>query len=335
MYRLLRQALFLLPPEWAHALVLHTLNRMPACCFARPPAAPVQAMGLTFPNRVGLAAGLDKDGAFIQGLSKLPFGFIEVGTVTPLPQAGNAKPRLFRLPQEHALINRLGFNNQGVDRLVERLSLRRYPGILGINIGKNKDTPLNQAVQDYLICYEKVYPFADYVTLNISSPNTQDLRLLQQGTYFSDLLQAMQEAQHRLADIHQRWVPLVVKCSPDETLETLKTLAQQVLQYGISGMIATNTTVSRPCLKSKGVMNESGGLSGRPLFERSTQTLRLLKAEVGHDVTLIAAGGIENEKTAMEKLAAGADLLQLYTGLIYEGPGLVHRLVGLSVPVMR
>ncbi len=331
MYRLLRSGLFLLPPEWAHALVLHVLNGLPACCFIKTAVASIHAMGLVFPNRVGLAAGLDKDGKFVHGLRKLPFGFIEVGTVTPLPQAGNPKPRLFRLPEAFALINRMGFNNEGIERLAARMNKHRDAGILGINIGKNKDTPLNQAVLDYVIGFEKVYGFADYVTLNVSSPNTQDLRLLQQGSYFSDLLKTLQQAQHRLADKHQRFVPLVVKCSPDETPETLKTLTQHLLQYGISGMIATNTTVSRPCLEATDLMNETGGLSGRPLFALSTATLRLLKQEVGNAVTLIASGGIEDEITAREKLAAGADLLQLYTGLIYKGPGLVRRLARLTL----
>lgn len=326
MYRWLRPLLFCLPPEVAHALTLNALHWIPKACFASPiQTQPVQAMGLSFPHRVGLAAGLDKNASHVDALRKLSFAFIEVGTVTPLPQAGHEKPRLFRLPEAHALINRMGFNNLGVSALVKSLQLQRGCGIVGVNVGKNKQTPLNQAIADYQSCFEQVYEVADYVTINLSSPNTTDLRLLQQADYFTDLLTTLVKTQRRLADQHLRWVPLVVKCSPDESEETLKRLAQIALKFGVQGIIATNTTLQRPGLEH---VHEAGGLSGRPLFELSTHMLRVLKQEVGTALTLIAAGGIESEATAAEKIKAGASLLQVYTGLIYEGPGLVHRLMG-------
>lgn len=329
MYSFIRPLLFMLPPEIAHALVLNSLKWVPKNYFAaRSKTQPIQAMGLTFPHRVGLAAGLDKDGQYVTGLRKLAFAFIEVGTVTPLPQIGNPKPRLFRLPQIHALINRMGFNNRGVDALLDALKQQQGEGVLGINIGKNKLTPVNRAAEDYLICFEKVYPVADYVTVNLSSPNTSDLRLLQQADYFTDLLSALTDMQKRCADRTHRHVPLVVKCSPDETDETLKRMADIAVSFGIQGLIATNTTVQRTGVSCNHAQ-ETGGLSGRPLFEVSTRTLRLLKQEVGDAVTLIAAGGIEDEQTANEKIKAGASLLQVYTGLIYEGPGLVQRLMKL------
>lgn len=330
MYKYLRPLLFMLPPEIAHELVLKSLEWVPRSCFgSAPKAQAIQAMGLTFPHRVGLAAGLDKDGLYVAGLRKLSFAFIEVGTVTPLPQLGNPKPRLFRLPEAHALINRMGFNNRGVDALFESLQKQQGEGILGINIGKNKHTPVDQATEDYRICFEKVYQVADYVTVNLSSPNTPDLRLLQQADYFTDLLSVLIDVQKRCADRYARHVPLVVKCSPDETDDTLKRMVEMAMRHGIQGIIATNTTVQRPGMQEK-CAQEKGGLSGRPLFEASTHTLRLLKQEVGSAMTLIAAGGIEDERTTNEKIKAGASLLQVYTGLIYEGPGLVRRLASLT-----
>lgn len=330
-YQLLRSLFFLLPPEWAHRVVLQALAITPRVCFPAPPAPPpLSAMGLTFPHRIGLAAGFDKSGQFVQSLEKLHFSFIEVGTVTPLPQAGNPKPRLFRLPAQRALINRMGFNNEGVERLAARLSAHTRRGVLGINIGKNKTTPLDQAAQDYQRCFEAVYALADYVTVNISSPNTQQLRELQQSDFLETLLITLTQTQQRLANAQQRWVPLVIKCSPDETPDTLKRLADLALKYKIAGIIATNTTTQRPGLSGVQHGLEIGGLSGSPLGPLATQSLLILKQAVGNAVTLIASGGIEDESTAQEKFSAGATLLQLYTGLIYQGPGLVRRLARIS-----
>lgn len=324
-YAWLRPCLFILPPELAHAVVLKSLRFVPSTSFQKPNPDPVQAMGLTFSHRVGLAAGLDKSGQYVDALQKLQFSFIEVGTVTPLPQTGNPKPRLFRLKQHGALINRMGFNNLGMAACVQALSKRTYTGVLGVNIGKNKATALNQAAEDYLLCYEKIYPIADYVTINISSPNTPELRTLQSGSYLTHLLEKLLNAQKRMADQHQRSVPLVIKCSPDETVESIKHLAQSALSYGIAGIIATNTTIARPGLEGVRHATEVGGLSGVPLRQASTAVLKLLKREVGDAITLIASGGIDGEAVAREKLAAGATLLQVYTGLIYQGPGLVQK----------
>lgn len=327
MYSLIRPVLFSLDPEVAHELTLSALHYMPSCLFSHPTGKGVHAMGLAFPHAVGLAAGLDKNGEHLDALAKLGFSHIELGTVTPQPQVGNPKPRLFRLPQANAIINRMGFNNHGVDALLANINKAQYQGILGVNVGKNKDTPLNLAVDDYVYCLRKVYTRASYVTLNISSPNTPDLRQLQRGDYFSDLLSQLREEQLALADEHQRYVPLVVKLSPDEDDETLKKMADVIVSYGVDGVIATNTTCARESVQKLTHANELGGLSGQPLVERSTQCLRVLKQVVGDAVTLIGVGGIASPDVAREKLTAGASLLQVYTGLIYEGPGLVKKLV--------
>lgn len=325
-YSLLRAGLFLLEPERAHAWALKTLAYLPSHCFRPLAQQPRQIMGLAFPNCIGLAAGFDKSGQYVDALAKLGFGFIEVGTVTPLPQIGNPKPRLFRLPSAHALINRLGFNNPGVAILVENLQRKQFQGIVGVNIGKGKETALNHAADDYVYCMERVYPLASYITINISSPNTPDLRLLQQKEYFLNLMQTLRQTQLRLADLHARYVPLVIKISPDETDETLKTMAEIIRLQGIDGIIATNTTCARTdvqhCLHGK----EMGGLSGRPLLPRSTACLVVLKEIVSEEVTLIGVGGIDTVEAAQQKVAAGAALLQVYTGLIYQGPNLVARL---------
>lgn len=326
-YSLIRPALFCLDPERAHKLVLRALTYVPRPCFPQPISQSVQALGLSFPHPIGLAAGLDKNGDYLDGLAKLGFSHIELGTVTPKAQLGNPKPRLFRLPKAQAIINRMGFNNKGVDALLENVSKAHYQGILGINIGKNKDTPLNQAVDDYLYCLNKVYFKASYVTVNISSPNTPDLRQLQQGQYFIDLMSELREAQLHLADKHQRYVPLVVKLSPDEDDETLKKMADVIISQGIDGIIATNTTCARFDVQGLPHGNEAGGLSGKPLASRATDCLRVLKQVVGDEVTLIGCGGINSANIAREKLAAGATLLQVYTGLIYQGPNLISQLL--------
>lgn len=327
MYHLIRPFLFSLDAETAHNMTLTALHYLPDSCFSKPKHSVVNALGFEFPHAVGLAAGLDKNAEHLDALAKLGFSFIEVGTVTPRPQLGNAKPRLFRLPEAQAIINRMGFNNHGVDALIANIQKSRYQGILGINIGKNKDTPIAQAVDDYLHCLSKVYAHASYVTINISSPNTPDLRQLQQGDYFKQLLNELREEQLQLSDAHQRYVPLVVKLSPDESDETLKEMADVIVSLGIDGIIATNTTCARDAVHNLPYGNEEGGLSGQPLMLQSTHCLQVLKEVVGNDVTLIGVGGIDNPAAANEKLQAGASLLQVYTGLIYQGPGLIKTLV--------
>jgi dihydroorotate dehydrogenase len=331
MYSILRPLLFSMDSERAHDLSLSALHYMPQFCFKKPPNRPVEALKLQFPHVVGLAAGLDKNGEHLDALAKLGFSFIELGTVTPRPQMGNPKPRLFRLPEHKAIINRMGFNNKGVDFLIDQVKNSYYQGILGINIGKNKDTSLEHAFEDYLYCLRKVYEHASYVTINISSPNTPDLRQLQQKEYFTHLLSQIRAEQMKLSDKLQRHVPLVVKISPDEDAETLKQMTEVILNHGIEGIIATNTTCSRPMLHDVVKAKETGGLSGKPLEELSTQCLRMLKQYVGNAVTLIGVGGITNCSSAQAKLDAGASLIQLYSGLIYQGPNLIYEITqGLS-----
>jgi dihydroorotate dehydrogenase len=323
MYALLRSLLFCVTPEISHYLALNALRVTPPFCFTKPNKNPIQAMGMDFPHPVGLAAGLDKNGEYLDALAKLGFSFIEVGTVTPRPQEGSSKPRLFRLTKAQAIINRMGFNNHGVDALIANINKSNYRGILGINIGKNKDTPLEKAVEDYIYCLRKVYGHASYVTINISSPNTPNLRDLQSEDYFKKLMNELREEQLELADKQQSYVPLVVKISPDESDEALKRMADTMVLLGIDGIIATNTTCSREGVKDLPYADEQGGLSGRPLALKATRCLRLLREVVGEDVTLIGVGGIDSPEEAQDKLSAGASLLQLYTGLIYKGPGLV------------
>ena len=284
-------------------------------------------MGLNFPNPVGLAAGLDKDGAYIDGLAALGFGFIEIGTVTPRAQPGNPKPRMFRLPEAQALINRMGFNNGGVDAFVRNVQASRFyqerRGILGLNIGKNADTPIERATDDYLYCLDKVYPYAAYVTVNISSPNTKNLRQLQQASEIDALLSALKMAQSQLADKHGRYVPLVLKIAPDLDDEQIDTIASALLRNHIDGVIATNTTITREAVQGLTHANETGGLSGAPVRDLSTRVIRALHQVLQGEIPIIGVGGILNGVDAHEKMAAGASLIQLYTGLIYRGPALV------------
>lgn len=326
MYSALRPWLFKMDAEKAHDVTLSALAFLPQFCFTQPRQNKVEAMGLEFSHPVGLAAGLDKNGEYVDGLAKIGFSFIEVGTVTPRPQIGNPKPRLFRVPETEALVNRMGFNNQGVDVLVQNIQAANYQGILGINIGKNKDTPLSKAADDYLYCFKKVYEHASYVTINISSPNTPDLRQLQQKVHLADILGQLKMEQTKLSDQFQRYVPLVVKISPDESVETIKEMAGAILNYEIDGVIATNTSSSRVLFKSAPRVARQGGLSGKPLLELSTACLGLLKEEVGNAVTLIGVGGIDSVESAQQKIDAGASLVQVYSGLIYQGPELVSRL---------
>lgn len=328
MYSMVRPWLFKMEAEKAHRIALSALNLVPGFCFPQPGMNRVEALGMDFYHPVGLAAGLDKNGEHLDALVKLGFSFIEIGTVTPKPQAGNPKPRLFRVPEQQAIINRMGFNNLGVNALVENIKKSNYQGILGINIGKNRDTLLSNAVDDYLFCMRAVYPHASYITINISSPNTPDLRQLQKGFYFSYLLERLQTEQQKLAEVHQRHVPLVIKISPDEGEETLKEMAESMLQYGIEGIIATNTSSRKGFFTDLPPAMKQGGLSGVPLCGLSTACLRLLKEYVGNDITLIGVGGIHNLASAQEKIDAGATLVQIYTGLIYQGPELVAQLAG-------
>jgi len=326
MYNLLRPLLFLLDAETAHTLTLDTLDLLKKTGLLPDrtiSCTPVHVMGLDFPNPVGLAAGLDKNGAHIDALAALGFGFIEVGTVTPRPQAGNPKPRLFRLPQAGAIINRMGFNNDGVDRLVEHVQASGYRGILGINIGKNADTPLENAVDDYLACFRKAYPHASYVTVNISSPNTQQLRQLQNESELEQLLGALKVEQARLSDLHGRYTPLAVKIAPDLDPGQITAIASILLKHRMDAVIATNTTISRNGVEHVPHGNEKGGLSGAPLTERSTAVIHQLASHLQRAIPIIGAGGIMSARDAQSKIEAGASLVQLYSGLIYRGPALV------------
>ncbi len=324
LYALARPLLFSLDPETAHRVTLQLAGFLP---YAAVPPCPVRALGLQFPNPVGLAAGLDKNAERIDALAKLGFGFIEVGTVTPRPQAGNPRPRLFRLPQAQALINRFGFNNVGLDAFLRNVVRSRYRGILGINIGRNADTPPERAADDYEMCLDKVYSHASYVAVNISSPNTRGLRDLQQKDQVENLLARLSTRRERLAKRHGKHVPLVLKVAPDLVPGQVSGIANAVRRHGIEGVIATNTSVSREGVEGLPHANEAGGLSGKPLRERATRVLKLLESELRNEATLIGAGGIFTQSDAREKIAAGASLVQLYTGLIYRGPGLVAECV--------
>lgn len=327
LYRLARKALFALDAEHAHELTLALLARFPALATAafaaRAPDRPVELMGLRFRNRMGLAAGLDKNGDCIEAWDRLGFGFIEIGTVTPRPQPGNPRPRMFRLPEHQALINRLGFNNKGVDYLVERVRESPCKAVLGINIGKNADTPVDKTAEDYELCLRKIYPWAGYVTVNISSPNTRNLRDLQETGRFTQLLGRLMGTHAELTQRHGRSVPVLVKLAPDLDATGLADVARIARDLGVNGLIATNTTVQRPAVGDAAYANEQGGLSGAPLRPLALQALRTLRRELGPDFPLVGVGGILSGADALERREAGADLVQIYTGLIYRGPGLV------------
>ena len=328
LYPLLRDVLFRMDAEDVHHMTLRAIGAagrtgMAGLLAPHVPDSPRTVMGLNFRNPVGLAAGLDKEGAAIDGFAALGFGFIEVGTVTPRPQPGNPRPRIFRLPQAGGIINRMGFNNHGVEQFVKNVQAARYRGILGLNIGKNADTPIERAADDYLFCLERVYPFASYVTINISSPNTKNLRQLQGGGELDALLAALKDKQQRLADMHGKLVPLALKIAPDLDDEQIKEIADTLLRHKIEGVIATNTTLSRAAVEGMPNANETGGLSGRPVFDASNNVIRKLRAELGGEVPIIGVGGIFSGDDAREKIAAGASLVQVYTGFIYRGPALV------------
>lgn len=329
MYALLRKALFQLDPETSHHL---TLSLLPLIAWLMPRAPSdralqVKCMGLKFPNPVGLAAGLDKDGVAVSAWPKLGFGFMEVGTVTPLPQPGNPKPRLFRLIEDQAIINRMGFNNQGVEGLIKRLQHFKNPCPIGINIGKNRDTDLIDAHLDYARAFQAVYPYADYVTVNISSPNTPGLKSLQHGSHLNSIMQSLMEMQEKMRGQFTRKVPIAVKISPDLTEEELDNIITALMQWNIDAIIATNTTVTRPSTLKSRYKTETGGLSGAPLFEAATQSVSQIADLTQGNVPIIAVGGIRTVEDAKAKFQAGASLIQLYSGFIYEGPKLIHAIL--------
>jgi dihydroorotate dehydrogenase len=325
-YALIRPFLFALDAERAHELIIGLLAVGGSMGFRpRSPTRcnPIEVMGLEFPNRVGLAAGLDKNGMAIDGLGHLGFGFLEVGTVTPRPQPGNPRPRLFRLPEHRAIINRMGFNNAGIDALLKHVARAHYRGILGINIGKNFDTPIERAVDDYLICLDKAYPLASYIAVNISSPNTMNLRQLQGASELDALLGALKARQTVLTDQHGKYVPLALKIAPDLDASQIVNIGDALRRHRIDAVIATNTTLGREGVETSPLAAEAGGLSGSPLFEKSTRVIRSLAEALAGELPIIAAGGITSGTRAHAKLAAGATLVQIYSGLIYRGPQLV------------
>lgn len=330
LYSWLQPLLFKLEPERAHHLALQSakfayklgLSRF----YSKPRAQPQTLMGLTFPNRIGLSAGFDRNAEYIDALAALGFGFIEVGTIVPKPQHGNPKPRIFRLVKEAALLNRVGFASKGLDYALNQLKQAEYKGILGINIGKNKDTPNEKAINDYLLCFRSLWPFASYITINISSPNTQGLRDLLKKEALLPLLRALKEEQSAIHSREKKYVPLLVKISPDLSPSQLEDLATSLLQEKIDGVISANTTVHRDAILNSVYAKENGGLSGRPLSIRNADLIARLRYLLGPLVPIIASGGIMDETDAARALEAGANLLQLYTGLIYAGPGLIKRL---------
>ena len=319
-------------PEKVHDWVLGFFHKTGNSLFNRfysqkVKSDPIEVMGITFPNCVGLAAGLDKDGEAIDAFHKMGFGHIEVGTVTPKPQPGNPKPRMFRVKEEEAIINRMGFNNKGVDNLVENLKARRSNILVGVNIGKNKDTPLDEGKNDYLMCMEKVYPHAAYITVNISSPNTPGLRSLQYGELLNELLSELKVKQSVLTEDHGRYVPLALKIAPDLSEKEIDSIAVSLLENKFDAVIATNTTLDRQGIKGLQHAEENGGLSGCPLFHSSTAVIAKLHSKLQKRIPIIGVGGINNAHDAQMKFEAGADLVQIYTGFIYQGPVLIKQII--------
>ena len=328
MYKFIQRFLFLFPAEFSHHFGLKGLMvlnwfGLASLLAPREQGEATKAFGLQFKNAVGLAAGLDKNADYIDALGALGFGFIEVGTVTPKAQPGNDKPRLFRLTKDHALINRMGFNNKGVDHMIQRLINRRYQGIVGVNIGKNFSTPLEQAHEDYLLCLRKLYAFCDYIVVNLSSPNTPGLRALQFGEALNSLLNVLKAEQSVLSVKHKRYVPLLLKIAPDLSEKECQDIAQVLLKNNMDGVVATNTTISRKGLNETLLADETGGLSGEPLATQSESIVKILRNHLQGAIPIIGVGGITDQASAQAKLKAGASLLQIYTGFIYKGPKLI------------
>lgn len=331
MYKFIRPLLFALPTELSHALAIKSLGALGQLCpkkFLRPRSVqPCKVMGLSFPNPIGLAAGFDKNAECVDGAATLGFGFIEVGTVTPQPQPGNSRPRLFRASSHDAIINRLGFNNKGVKFMVQKLHNRRYPGVLGINIGKNATTLNEQAIDDYLYCFDRLYTYADYLAINLSSPNTAKLRELQLGERFDELVKTLDQHRVALTQKYDRHVPIVIKISPDLADDELDQLATKAAEFNIEGLIATNTTSTRPSTLIEQFPENEGGLSGEPLHDRSIAVIKKLRSSIGKSLAIIGVGGIMTPGRAGATLAAGADLLQVYTGMVYHGVSFPRHLV--------
>ncbi|MDO7083439.1 quinone-dependent dihydroorotate dehydrogenase [Pseudocolwellia sp. AS88] len=331
-YSAIRKVFFKFDAETIHEMTIKALKStgttpLRALYCQNVPSKPVTVMGIDFPNPIGLAAGLDKNGECIPAFGAMGFGFVEVGTVTPRPQPGNEKPRIFRLPEANAVINRMGFNNKGVDYLVDQVRKAQFKGVLGINIGKNKDTPEENAKDDYIHCMQKVYNFASYITINISSPNTPGLRSLQYGDALNELLSSLKAEQTILAEKHGKYVPLAVKIAPDLTEPEVESIAECLIANNIDGVIATNTTLSREGVEGLEHGEEMGGLSGAPVKEKSTQVIKLLAKALDNKLPIIGVGGISNGADAKEKIDAGAKLVQVYTGFIYQGPDLIKDVV--------
>lgn len=327
MYGIFRAITGCFGAEFVHDATLKALAFTPGFCFKTPEKVPVAGLGLKLKHPIGLAAGLDKNGRYLKALAKLGFSSIELGTVTPRAQTGNPKPRVFRVPEREALINRMGFNNEGVDALVERVKKTPFDGVLGISIGPNKTTDISRVWLDYDYCLSRVYEHADYIAVNISSPNTPRLRTLQQMDSFTSLITKLGDARHALSDKHGKLVPIVMKVSPDEKDEDLKRMAENLMSTGLEGMILTNTTISRADLQGTKYEKELGGMSGRPLAKRAMQCLKLVKTVGGDDLTLIASGGVDSPEEARARMKAGASWVQVYSGLVYKGPRLISQMV--------
>lgn len=329
MYSLVQKALLKCDPEWSHDVSIGFLKKTQGTFLSTAykqsiPSSPVECFGITFPNRVGLAAGLDKNGECIDAFAAMGFGFIEVGTVTPKPQPGNEKPRLFRLPEHKAIINRFGFNNYGVDYLIERVKQSSFTGVLGINIGKNKTTPDESALDDYLICLDKVYQYSTYVTVNISSPNTPGLRNLQYGEALDTLLAGLKKRQLELAESFDKYVPILIKIAPDLNVEEINSIAASFISAKVDGVIATNTTLERESVEGHQHANEAGGLSGEVLTQKSLEVTKHLAQALGGKIPIIGVGGISSKEDADKRIEAGASLVQVYSAFIYQGPELIR-----------
>lgn len=332
LYRVMRSLLFKMNPEKAHDLSIKQLKLTHGTLLdllyrQKVQHRPVQVMGLTFPNSLGLAAGLDKNAECIDAFGAMGFGHIEVGTVTPVGQPGNPSPRLFRVLEGEGIINRMGFNNDGVDNLIENVKNSNFKGVIGINIGKNIHTPVEQGKQDYLLCMDKVYPYAGYIAVNISSPNTPGLRSLQYGEALDDLLDSLKTRQQELAEKHCKYVPVALKVAPDLSDEEIESIAQSLLKYKIDGLIATNTTLDRAMVKGMSHASEAGGLSGKPVQSKSTAVIAKFAQHLNGQIPIIGVGGIDSVIAAKEKINAGASLVQIYSGFIYQGPSLVKNIV--------